>query len=191
MIRYEGTLKRGQLCEGMAMTSVAGGYGYIGLCCPVCDCAFVHLEEANCPTPEGDGYGSIFSGECGHRWAIEFNPHKGAMFVNTRRLPDGVNGYSDDLEPTIEALNPAPMPTPRSALPKMLRWYIVEKFDYICQYCKRQHRSSKAGPDGKPWHIDHMVALSLGGVDGPENLTLSCERCNLRKHAKRPRDFRP
>lgn len=39
------------------------------------------------------------------------------------------------------------------------------------------------------YHVDHVVPISLGGSDGPENLVLTCPNCNHRKHAKHPMDF--
>ena len=38
-----------------------------------------------------------------------------------------------------------------------------------------------AGPDGKPWHIEHVVPVERGGPTHAENLTLACRACNLRK----------
>lgn len=53
---------------------------------------------------------------------------------------------------------------------------------WMCSYCARQG-TEQAGPDGKPWHIEHIVALSNDGEHDPDNRVLSCERCNLNKLA--------
>lgn len=39
------------------------------------------------------------------------------------------------------------------------------------------------------YHIDHVVPLSKGGSNGPENLVLACPTCNLQKNAKHPMDW--
>ena len=51
-----------------------------------------------------------------------------------------------------------------------------------CYWC------GKKVPWGKK-HVDHVVPLALGGSNGPENLVVSCVRCNARKGAKHPMDF--
>jgi 5-methylcytosine-specific restriction endonuclease McrA len=50
-----------------------------------------------------------------------------------------------------------------------------------CFYCKK-----KVGID---YHVDHVVPLSLGGSNGPENLVIACPSCNCRKSNKHPMDF--
>ena len=43
-----------------------------------------------------------------------------------------------------------------------------------------------------PWlrkHVDHVIPLSLGGSNGPENLVVSCPSCNLGKGATHPMDY--
>lgn len=61
------------------------------------------------------------------------------------------------------------------------RHEFIRNHDYRCHYCNRFAGSVEAGPDGDPWHVEHMVALAAGGEDAEENLTLSCERCNSLK----------
>lgn len=33
------------------------------------------------------------------------------------------------------------------------------------------------------YHVDHLIALKLGGSNGPENLVVACPKCNLSKSA--------
>lgn len=52
-----------------------------------------------------------------------------------------------------------------------------------CYLCGRVMDFSK-GTKGSPWtvSIDHVLPLSLGGVDGLENVRLAHVRCNISKH---------
>lgn len=60
---------------------------------------------------------------------------------------------------------------------------------------RAQHKRQKGrcywcgGKAGRRYHVDHVVPLSLGGSNGPENIVVSCPFCNLSKHAKHPMDF--
>jgi 5-methylcytosine-specific restriction endonuclease McrA len=42
---------------------------------------------------------------------------------------------------------------------------------------------------GGTYHVDHIVPLSRGGGDGPENLVIACPHCNCSKHTKLPHEF--
>jgi 5-methylcytosine-specific restriction endonuclease McrA len=52
-----------------------------------------------------------------------------------------------------------------------------------CFYC--------GGKVGERYHADHVVPLSSdrGSWNGPENIVVSCPKCNHSKHAKDPMDF--
>jgi 5-methylcytosine-specific restriction endonuclease McrA len=39
------------------------------------------------------------------------------------------------------------------------------------------------------YHVDHIMPLTKGGGDGPENLQLLCPGCNIKKNAKDPLDW--
>lgn len=45
-----------------------------------------------------------------------------------------------------------------------------------CAFCKVSIK--------KGYHVDHVIALALGGSNWPKNLQLLCEPCNLSKHSK-------
>jgi 5-methylcytosine-specific restriction endonuclease McrA len=42
---------------------------------------------------------------------------------------------------------------------------------------------------GADAHIDHVIALSRGGLHSRNNIVLACKPCNLRKNAKMPHEF--
>lgn len=50
-----------------------------------------------------------------------------------------------------------------------------------CYYCGQKV--------GKNYHVDHIVPLSRGGSNGPENLVIACPTCNLRKSDKLPHEW--
>lgn len=51
-----------------------------------------------------------------------------------------------------------------------------------CAYCRDKLRAGFT-------HVDHHKPLSRGGSNGPENLQLTCRRCNLKKGPQDPIDF--
>ena len=52
----------------------------------------------------------------------------------------------------------------------------------MCAYCGRI--GSGLDPDGRKWHIDHVIPLALGGPDQPDNLVKACVTCNTSKNTK-------
>ena len=54
-----------------------------------------------------------------------------------------------------------------------LRLKILARDANTCTYC---------GAEAK--HVDHIIPVSAGGTDDPENLTAACARCNLAKKDK-------
>jgi len=48
-----------------------------------------------------------------------------------------------------------------------------------CYYCMRV---LEKGPRTR--HVDHVIPLSRGGSNGPENLVIACPLCNMHKHDK-------
>lgn len=55
--------------------------------------------------------------------------------------------------------------------PVRIRYDILARDNYTCQYCGRK------APD-VVLHIDHMVPVSKGGTDEPTNLITACADCN-------------
>ena len=51
-----------------------------------------------------------------------------------------------------------------------------------CWWCSGKMVREKA-------HVDHRVPLSRGGSDAPDNLVMSCARCNQSKGSKMPDEF--
>lgn len=59
-----------------------------------------------------------------------------------------------------------------------LRWEILERDKFTCQYCGR------SSPDVK-LEVDHKMALCDGGTDDKDNLVCSCYACNRGKSGLR------
>jgi len=60
------------------------------------------------------------------------------------------------------------------------RQYLLEKWGRNCVYC---------GTENVPLQIEHIHPKSKGGSNRISNLTLSCEKCNLKKGTKDIKDF--
>jgi HNH endonuclease len=56
------------------------------------------------------------------------------------------------------------------------RDFIRARAGHHCEYCLLYQRHSALSH-----HIEHIVAKQHGGSDHPDNLALSCHRCNLHK----------
>lgn len=61
--------------------------------------------------------------------------------------------------------------------------------EWKCSYCGGDG-DHKRGPDGRVWHVDHVYPRKHGGDNEPDNMTLSCATCNLKKNAKSAAQFR-
>lgn len=64
----------------------------------------------------------------------------------------------------------------RTAIGKTLRFRVLHRDAFTCQYCGR------AAPD-VVLHIDHQRPISRGGNNHISNLITACEDCNLGKSA--------
>ncbi len=60
------------------------------------------------------------------------------------------------------------------------REYLLEKWKRCCAYC---------GKKDVPLQIEHMHPRARGGSNSITNLTLSCEKCNIKKGTKDIKDF--
>ncbi len=58
----------------------------------------------------------------------------------------------------------------------LLRWQILERDDFTCQYC------GQSAPDTR-LEVDHKIPASDGGTDDPDNLVTACSACNQGKNA--------
>lgn len=66
---------------------------------------------------------------------------------------------------------------------------------YTVQDIKRQYEAQKGccyychKHVGKTYHADHVIPLSRGGSNGPENIVIACEHCNCSKKSKMPHEW--
>ena len=62
----------------------------------------------------------------------------------------------------------------RKALPKRLRFLVLERDGFRCQLCGKTAKETKL-------EVDHKVAAAKGGTDSLNNLWTLCEDCNRGK----------
>lgn len=43
---------------------------------------------------------------------------------------------------------------------------------------------------GDNYHVDHLIPIARGGTNSPDNIVISCPRCNVSRGAKMPDEFR-
>lgn len=62
--------------------------------------------------------------------------------------------------------------------------------DILTQYKHQRGKCYYCGKKvGKVYHVDHVVPLSRGGSNGPENIVIACPTCNMRKASKLPHEW--
>lgn len=61
-----------------------------------------------------------------------------------------------------------------------VREYLLEKWGRKCNYCKK---------DKIPLQIEHIIPKSRGGTNRVSNLTISCEKCNIKKGTMTAEEF--
>lgn len=69
------------------------------------------------------------------------------------------------------------------AISKRLRFEILRRDGFRCYYCGVRGNEVET-----TLTIDHVVPVSLGGTDDPENLVAACGDCNAGKSAVSPGD---
>lgn len=63
----------------------------------------------------------------------------------------------------------------RESIPPRLRYAILRRNGFRCGYCGH-------GPgDGATLHVDHIMPVSRGGTNHPDNLIAACFDCNIGK----------
>lgn len=62
------------------------------------------------------------------------------------------------------------------------RWAVHVRFNYTCQVC-----GLKEDPKKPTLQVHHIIPRSEGGTNDLFNLTLLCDRCHKRKHARAPK----
>lgn len=64
----------------------------------------------------------------------------------------------------------------RSKISESVRAQVRQRAGCLCEYCHASEQWQYV-----QFTVDHVVPLSLGGVDALENLALACFHCNRRK----------
>lgn len=66
----------------------------------------------------------------------------------------------------------------RRKLTPKVRFIILKRDDFTCQYCGQSAPSVEL-------EVDHIVPISRGGITLEQNLITACKECNIGKGAKR------
>ncbi|KKM17464.1 hypothetical protein LCGC14_1675530 [marine sediment metagenome] len=66
------------------------------------------------------------------------------------------------------------------AVSKTLRYAVMERDGFTCQYCGVSALAAEL-------QVDHVMPVSCGGQDTPENLLTACKECNAGKSSSLPR----
>lgn len=71
------------------------------------------------------------------------------------------------------------------------RFYIYEKFNYACNYCKLRfnipnnwNKKDAIFDNGMFLELDHIIPVSKNGLDTIENKQALCQKCNNLKSNK-------
>lgn len=63
--------------------------------------------------------------------------------------------------------------------------------DIEAQYIKQRGLCHWCGVDtGKLYHVDHVIPISRGGRNDPDNLVIACPRCNMSKQDHTPDEWK-
>ena len=65
---------------------------------------------------------------------------------------------------------------------------IKQRAGFVCSYCRSQGTPA-FDPEGRKWHIDHIIAWVISHDSREDNLCLACTTCNLSKHDSFPEEF--
>lgn len=55
--------------------------------------------------------------------------------------------------------------------------FVAHRANYCCEYCQSQQRYAAV-----PFSVEHIIPVSTGGSDRPNNLALACQGCNNHKY---------
>lgn len=76
----------------------------------------------------------------------------------------------------------------REPISGSVRALVLRRDRWVCHYCDRPGERIE-GPDGRQWHLDHVVAVAKGGRSVAENLVTSCATCNMAKGVRDYHEF--
>lgn len=83
-------------------------------------------------------------------------------------LPNQQEGLGD--------IHGKPKRVSRKQIPETLRGAVWAKSNGVCAYCKITMDTRKQ------FTVDHVIPVSRGGTDDPDNLVACCKSCNSKKH---------
>lgn len=123
---------------------------------------------------------AIVSGEWDQlRSSNEFGEDRKFQVLETRHYSKCSEFSNYHYEKKVRSSKRTTKTSTKPKISKMLRFEILQRDNFTCQYCKRNKEE-----DGVKLHVDHIVPTSKGGSDHMKNLVTSCQDCNLGKSNK-------
>jgi hypothetical protein len=107
----------------------------------------------------------------GHKRSVPILKLRSGCVVTSTHLSDIPTGFLGD-ESVEDGTESTVTLAKRVAVPKRLRFIILQRDKYRCQLC------GSMASDGARLEVDHKVPVAKGGKTTPENLWTLCHPCN-------------
>lgn len=121
--------------------------------------------------------------DCGKKTKVETWNLRGGLVISCGCARRGRSGSKPAMNPEVRAS--AVIRSSNRRARKLASGGSFTKEDIDSIYAMQRGRCAWCTKKvGKIFHIDHRVALALGGSNDPDNLAISCPPCNLKKGAK-------
>ncbi len=154
-------------------------------------CGITHDQKSDCVTLHWQGDYEIDLSEITRPedllWKIHHIGKKSWKGMTAKKMAAlveiicGIKGWQ--LYHPVKHANEAPIAftekaAEREKMTAALRYDVIRRDGYRCRACGASVQS------GAHLHVDHIIAVSRGGLTTPSNLQTLCTSCNLGKSAK-------
>ena len=112
-------------------------------------------------------------------------PRMRSGWLINAKIEDLASRRRYDIVRRIDSVDVAPLPTTKRSGNRRNRTKMGKAREILgsvteCSYCGRAG-DRDIGPDGKKWHIDHIIPISKSGTNELDNLCKACATCNTKK----------
>lgn len=152
-----------------------------GLVCRVCFTYYADVPENFYRKSKGKG----FQATCRACWQVQNRVNFKKYYAENRdALREQAKRFEQENPDWVRAKKNRRRARLRNAEGSHTREDIQKQYEAqkgCCHWCDE--------PVGKKYHVDHVIPLSRGGSNGPENLVIACPTCNSAKGTKMPSEF--